>query len=142
VITTPLKAAAPARRLALGGAVAEVVASELMKHRLGEQGEPYEKGKAGMFRRTAAVALASGVALLAGPGARSRPAAVLGGSLVMAGALSTRWSVFRAGFQSAADPKYTVAPQRARIEAGLVKGAARATPRATPHGEQGRVSAG
>jgi hypothetical protein len=39
---------------------------------------------------------------------------VAGGSLVLAGELALRWSIFRAGFQSARDPKYTVAPQKAR----------------------------
>jgi hypothetical protein len=129
VVTTQPKAAAPARRLAVGGAVAEAVSAEFMKQRLGEQGEPYAKDKAGVFRRAGALALASGAAIVSGPASRSRPAAVVGGSLVMAGAVLARWSVFRAGFQSAADPKYTVGPQRARIEAGDARGAARATPR-------------
>ena len=124
-VTTPLEAAAPARRLAVGGAIAEALSAEFMKHHLGELGEPYAKEKAGVFRRVGAVALASGAGLLAGAGARSRPAAVAGGALVMAGALCARWSVFKAGFQSAADPKYTVGPQRARIEAGETRGAER-----------------
>ena len=41
-------------------------------------------------------------------------AAVAGGSLVLAGECALRWSVFRAGFQSARDPRYVVAPQRER----------------------------
>jgi len=127
-VTTRPKAAAPARRLAVGGAMAEAISAELMKRRLGEQGEPYAKGRAAAFRRVGAAALASGAAVLSGPGSRSRTAAAVGGSLVMAGAVCARWSVFRAGFQSAADPKYTVGPQRARIEDGLARGAARATP--------------
>jgi formate-dependent nitrite reductase membrane component NrfD len=127
-VTTRPKAAAPARRLAIGGAVAEAISAELMKQRLGELGEPYSKGRAGAFRRVGAACLASGAAVLGGRGSRSRTAAVVGGSLVMVGAVCARWSVFRAGFQSAADPKYTVGPQRARIEAGQAPGAARATP--------------
>jgi hypothetical protein len=35
---------------------------------------------------------------------------------VPAGALAERWSIFKAGFASARDPKYTVAPQRRRVE--------------------------
>jgi hypothetical protein len=50
---------------------------------------------------------------------------VAGGALLCAGALSARWSVFKAGFASAADPKYVVGPQRARIEARQAAGAAR-----------------
>ncbi len=46
----------------------------------------------------------------------SVPAAeALGGVLVLAGAACERWSVFKAGFQSARDPKYTVMPQRERL---------------------------
>jgi hypothetical protein len=30
--------------------------------------------------------------------------------------MAMRWSVFRAGFQSARDPRYTVIPQRQRLE--------------------------
>jgi hypothetical protein len=46
-----------------------------------------------------------------------------------AGALSARWSVFKAGFQSASDPKYVVAPQRAQIERGERRGASRREPK-------------
>jgi protein NrfD len=35
---------------------------------------------------------------------------------VLAGELALRWSVFRAGFQSAKDPRYTVVPQRRRVD--------------------------
>lgn len=35
----------------------------------------------------------------------------------VAGAATERWAVFEAGFQSARDPKYTVMPQRERLEA-------------------------
>jgi protein NrfD len=41
---------------------------------------------------------------------------VAGGAAVIAGAVCERWAVFRAGFESARDPKYTVGPQRARLE--------------------------
>jgi hypothetical protein len=41
---------------------------------------------------------------------------VAGGALMLAGAMTTRWSIYKAGFQSAADPKYVVEPQRARRE--------------------------
>jgi formate dehydrogenase major subunit len=38
------------------------------------------------------------------------------------------WSTFKAGFQSASDPRYVVGPQRAAIARGERKGAARRTP--------------
>jgi hypothetical protein len=49
-------------------------------------------------------------------GARNRGAAVAAGALMCAGALATRWSVFTAGTQSAADPRYVVEPQRRRLD--------------------------
>jgi hypothetical protein len=45
--------------------------------------------------------------------------------MILAGALLERWAVYKAGFQSAADPAYTVGPQRRRIDAGETRGAGR-----------------
>jgi len=129
VALTPPAAAAPARRLALAGAAVGAVASELMERRLGDQGEPYEQGAAAMFRRVSRVAGAAGALLLASRGRSSRPAAVASGLLLSAAALSTRWSVFKAGFQSAADPKYVIGPQREAIRRGERRGGARQEPR-------------
>jgi hypothetical protein len=50
---------------------------------------------------------------------------MLSGALLCAGALSARWSVFKAGFQSAADPAHVIGPQRAAIERGERTGASR-----------------
>jgi hypothetical protein len=124
VIATPPEAAAPARRLAVGGAAATAVTMELMRHRLRDLGEPYETGAAGKLKHAAMALSATGAGLIAGLG-RKRPAAIAGGALLAGGAICERWSIFRAGFQSAADPKYTVGPQRAGIEAGERRGASR-----------------
>ena len=59
----------------------------------------------------------AGAAVLGSAGRRSRLAAVAGGALVLAGEVAVRGSVFKAGFQSARDPKYTVVPQRERAQA-------------------------
>jgi anaerobic selenocysteine-containing dehydrogenase len=51
-------------------------------------------------------------------GARIIPAARrprLGAAAMVAGAVTTRWAAYRAGFQSARDPRYVVEPQRARL---------------------------
>jgi formate-dependent nitrite reductase membrane component NrfD len=106
--------AGPARRLAIGGAVAELGLMEAMQHRLGFVGEVYKKEEAGKFARTAKLCTVAGAALLATGGKKSRAAAIGGGALVLAGELALRWSVFRAGFQSARDPRYVVGPQRER----------------------------
>jgi formate-dependent nitrite reductase membrane component NrfD len=134
VAATPTAHAAPARRLALGAAACELVASGLMERRLGEQGEPYEQGTAGKFAKISKVSIATGAALLFKRGGTSRPAAVAAGALLLAGAMSTRWSVLKAGAQSAADPKYVVGPQRAAIDRGERRGASRRHPRARDHG--------
>ena len=111
------KDAGPARRLAIGGVVAEGVFTQVMERRLGMLADPYREGEAGKYSKLAKACAASGAALLALGGKRSRVAAVAGGALVLAGEAALRWSVFKAGFQSARDPKYTVIPQRERANA-------------------------
>jgi formate-dependent nitrite reductase membrane component NrfD len=113
---TPLRDAGPARRLAVAGAAAELAAVHLMEHRLGEQvGRPYRTGAAGVLGGLGKALVATGgVAALTGA-RRSRRGAAAAAALLSAGAVLTRWSVFRAGFQSAADPAATVVPQRSRL---------------------------
>jgi hypothetical protein len=131
VIATPPEHAAPARRLALASAALELGAKELMERRLAEHGEPYRQGAALRFGRLGQACIAGGAALLALRGRDSRLAAVGAGGLLSAGALSARWSMFKAGFQSAADPKYVVGPQRAMIERGERPGASRSAAKVT-----------
>jgi hypothetical protein len=125
-ITTPLRHAAPARRLAIGGAALAVGAALTMERALGQLGEPYRKGAAGKLSRLAGALNIAGAGLIAARGGHSRAAAIAGGAVLTAGVITERWAVFRAGFQSAADPRYTVGPQRARVESGEARGAARA----------------
>jgi hypothetical protein len=89
---------------------------ELMARRLGETGEVYKQGAAGTFARAAKTLAGGGALLLATRGRRSRAASVLGSAMVCAGELCLRWSVYKAGIQSARDPKYTVKPQRERAQ--------------------------
>ena len=86
--------------------------------RLGEVGEVYHRGTAGKLAWAAKGLAGAGALVLAKRGAKSRRAAALGGAMICAGELCLRWSVFKAGFQSARDPKYTVKPQRERVDAG------------------------
>ena len=114
---TPTKYAGPARRLALIGALLELGATQLMEKRLGPLlAEPYHEGQSGRYARLGKGLTAAGAGVLAVAG-RRRLGAVTGGALLLAGGAFARWSVFRAGFASARDPKYTVVPQRARVEA-------------------------
>jgi hypothetical protein len=107
---------APARRLALVGAAGELASTTIMERRLGPLGEPYHEGAAGHAARAAKALTAAGGLVMAWRG-RQRAGAAAGATLMLAGALATRWSVYKAGFQSAADPKYVVEPQRARMAA-------------------------
>ena len=100
-----------------------------MHHQLGEVGEPYEHGAGALFGHISRACNLAGAALLYWRGSRSRAAAVGAGALLCAGALSARWSTYKAGFQSASDPKYVVGPQRRAIERGERKGAARRSAR-------------
>lgn len=114
MVTDP-KNAGPARRLAVGGAAVELAAVQLMEHRLGPLADAYHAKWPHRLSRLGNVLTATGGALLATAGRRRAPA-VVGGALALAGALSERWAVFQAGFASAGNPKYTVGPQRERLE--------------------------
>ena len=115
-IAVPPVEAGPARRLAVGAALLENAIMLAMEKRLGLVGEPYREGEAGRYKKIAKACTLGGAALLAAA-RRSRTAAAAGGALVLAGEVALRWSVFKAGFQSARDPKYTVIPQRERVDA-------------------------
>ena len=115
-IFVPPRDAGPARRLAVAGVLAEGALMQAMELRLGEVGEVYRQGAAGKFSWAAKGLALAGAALLARRGHKSRASAVVGGALVCAGELCLRWSVFKAGSQSARDPKYVVESQRRRIE--------------------------
>jgi hypothetical protein len=108
--------AGPARRLAVGGVLAEGALIHAMQLRLGETGEVYHRGKAGRYSWAAKGLATAGAFLLARRGRRSRAAAVAGGALICAGELCVRFAVYHAGKQSARDPKYTVKPQRERAD--------------------------
>ena len=117
MLASPVAQAGPARRLALGGAVVELLAEHRMEQSMGITAEPLHQGKAGRLMKASrwlTIAGAAG-ALLA---RRSRTAAVLSGAALMAGSACTRFGVFEAWQESAKDPRYTVVPQRERVERG------------------------
>jgi hypothetical protein len=114
------------RRLGVAGAVAEVAIGRVMEKRLGMVGEPYSEGKGGRYMKAGEKLLAVGAATAAA--GRWQPVlGRVGGALMLVGSAMTRWGVFEAGMASADDPKYTVQPQRERLEAR----AAEQTPRST-----------
>jgi hypothetical protein len=116
-VLTPAADAGPSRRLAVVGAVLELGAAGAMERRLGELAEPYHQGPAGRYARLARGCTVLGAAAMAVAGTRRRWAAVAGSGLLLAGSALERLAVYKAGFQSARDPRYVVKPQRARLEA-------------------------
>jgi hypothetical protein len=132
LLAAPAAETAPARYLALLGAAAETVAFTLMTRRMGMVAEPYSAGRAGAYLRASQVLSALGAAG-ALPGRRSRVAAALSGAALLGASAATRWAVFLAGLASAADPRYTVVPQRRRRDAaGPARGTGHVTPREAP----------
>lgn len=115
MVTTPVGQAGPARRFAFGGALVELAMERRMEQSMGVTAEPLHEGKAGRLTKAAKACTAAGAVgtLLAG---RSRPVAVLSGAALVAGSVCTRFGIFEAGQESARDPKYTVVPQRERLE--------------------------
>jgi formate-dependent nitrite reductase membrane component NrfD len=118
-LLTPTGAARPARRAAVVGSAIELALVTGMERRIGFVGEVYRAGEAGRYARLSKSLVAAGAGLIAVGGRRSRAAAAAGGALVLAGELALRFSIFKAGFQSARDPKYTVRPQKERLRRGL-----------------------
>jgi formate-dependent nitrite reductase membrane component NrfD len=124
---TPVDEAGPSRTVALSGVAIELAAMHRVENGHGIVSEPYHEGKAGKLLRAAKAATVSGAGVTALAG-RTRAGGVLGGALLAAGSLLTRMGVFEAGMQSAKDPKYTVVPQRERLEARQAASAAEGDP--------------
>ncbi|MBV8160763.1 MAG: polysulfide reductase, partial [Acidimicrobiia bacterium] len=104
----------PARRLVVLGTLMELGAVRAMEQRLGVLAEPYVSGTASAPAKAAKALLAAGAALAVT--SRRRPfAAKAAAAATLAGVALTRWSIFRAGFESAESPRFTVGPQRERI---------------------------
>jgi len=115
MVFTPAAEAGPARRLAAGGALLELAAEQQMESSMGVVAEPLHSGAPGALMR-ASKAL-TGLGLLSSVFARrSRAAAVVSGAAYLGGSACGRFGIFYAGQESARDPKYTVAPQRERLD--------------------------
>ena len=128
LLVAPPAQAGPARRLAVGGAAVELAATTLLEHRLGLQSEAYRApGPARLLRLARRFTAAGAVAAVAGR--RSRALSALGGASLLAGSVCTRFGVYQAGLVSAADPTYTVLPQRQRLDARSLNGPPTKTPR-------------
>ena len=111
--------AGPARRLSFLGAALELGAGARMRRTMGLAAEPYHLGVAGRLERTSRLLALAGAAGTVLVGRRSRLGAVASGAALVVSSVCTRFAVFSAGLQSAADPRYTVVPQRARVDGAV-----------------------
>jgi len=122
MVTTGVGEAAPARRLAVLGVLADLAATAVMEARIDPiVAEPLHRDRPGQALRWAQRCLVAGGigALLGG---RRRPVAVASGLALLAGSALTRWGIFEAGIASARDPRYTIEPQRRRLAARRAAG--------------------
>ncbi|MCL2584007.1 MAG: polysulfide reductase NrfD [Streptosporangiales bacterium] len=113
--------AVPARNLALLGAAMESAAMRRMTRRLTLTAEPFATGRAGKYVKAAKILAGLGAAGTVAsafplPVRARRAVAAVSGVALVAGSACTRWGIFHAGVASAEDPKYTVIPQRERLE--------------------------
>ncbi|MFJ6214752.1 NrfD/PsrC family molybdoenzyme membrane anchor subunit [Streptomyces sp. NPDC092296] len=115
LVTSPTAQSGPARSAAVLGVALETAAVKIMERRIGIIAQTYRTGTAGRLMRASEALSAAGTAgvLLA---RRSRAASVLSGAALLAASACTRFGVFHAGLESARDPRYTVLPQRERLE--------------------------
>jgi formate-dependent nitrite reductase membrane component NrfD len=118
MLSAPVHEAGPARRLAVGGALLELAVEHRMEQSMGLTAEPLHAGSAGQLMRASKVLTAVGALGAATAARRSRVAAAVSGAALLAGSACLRFGVFEAGQESAHDPKYTVVPQRRRIDSG------------------------
>jgi formate-dependent nitrite reductase membrane component NrfD len=118
MLGAPVEEAGPARRMAIGGAVLELAVERRMEQAMGLTAEPLHGGHAGQLMRASKLLTVAGAVGAATLGGRSRAVAAASGLALMAGSAALRFGVFEAGQNSARDPKYTVLPQRDRIERG------------------------
>ena len=134
MVTAPLAESGPARTLAVIGATAELLVEHRMEQSMGFSAGALHEGTPGRLMRASKILTAVGGASALLVGRRHRAAAVASGLALIAGSVCTRFGVFEAGQESARDPKYTVVPQRERVNARRAAQAAEAD--ATTSNEQ------
>jgi formate-dependent nitrite reductase membrane component NrfD len=116
LIASPLAENGPAQRMAIAGALTEYISVEVLERRLGMVAEAVREGKAGQRLKAAKALTALGAVGAATVARRSRLGAVLTGTSLVVGSAFSRFGLFAGGMASAQDPKYTVVPQRARLD--------------------------
>lgn len=123
LVTTPTSQTGPARSLAAMGVIGDVAAMKYMESRMDPTvAEALHHGHAGeMLKWSERLAIAGGVGAVVGGG--NRLVAAASGLALMAASALTRFGVFDAGLESVKDPRYTIEPQRRRLERRRAEGA-------------------
>ncbi|MFP5335933.1 MAG: NrfD/PsrC family molybdoenzyme membrane anchor subunit [Actinomycetes bacterium] len=116
LVAVPLEESGPARRAAVLGAATELAATHVVEHRLGLQSEAFALPGPARLLRAARVLTAAGAAG-AVLGRRSRLLSAVSGLALLVGSVCTRFGIYSGGVESAKDPRYTVVPQRERLDA-------------------------
>ena len=122
MVTTPVKETGPARALAVMGVIGDIAAMKRMERNMDPTAaEPLHQGHPGeMLKWSERLAIAGAVGtVLVG---RTRLGAAASGLALMSASALTRFGVFEAGMASARDPRYTVEPQKRRLEARRAAG--------------------
>lgn len=123
MLCAPVDQSGPARRLAVAGAALELAMEHRMERSMGITAEPLHHGTAGTLMRASKILTAVGAVGAAALG-RNRVGAAISGLALLAGSACTRFGVFEAGQDSARAPKYTVVPQRERLQRRRVQSGA------------------
>jgi formate-dependent nitrite reductase membrane component NrfD len=112
----PHASAGSARRMMIAGALGMAAAARTMETSVGSfLAEPYRKGNAAAFK-AASLSLGLAGAALGLLGRNSKGATTVAAALVATSGICERFAILAAGKQSAQDPKYTVEPQRKRLD--------------------------
>lgn len=119
MITTPAGQAGPARALALAGVAGDLFATKAMERRMDPvAAEPLHQGRPGwLMRWSERLVIAGGIGTVAAGITRNRWVAAASGAALVTASAFTRFGVFYAGKDSAVDPRYTIEPQKRRLEA-------------------------
>ncbi len=115
MITTPVAEAGPARRLAVIGAIADLVSARFTEYRMDPvTREPLHRGRPGrLLAWSERLAAAGGLGALLG--GRHRGIAALSGLTLLTASAMLRFGFFEAGVESTRDPRYTIEPQKRRL---------------------------
>ncbi len=112
LLFAPARDSGSARRLALLGGTAMIAALQALHREIGPvQAGAYSKGEAGALARSARMLNVSGI-VCAALAKNSNAISKIAGALLIAGGLTERFAVYRAGCASAKDPKYVLESQK------------------------------